>query len=82
MSRAPVAHRCLSLCLISLLIYDKAVIGDNCANFIFFLFTSDAEYLVVDLNGDKFFGQDLGVAEGDRCRGLRGKIMDHQLVVW
>ena len=77
MSRAPVAHRCLSLCLISLLIYDKAVIGDNCANFIFFLFTSDTEYLVVDLNCDEFLREDLGVADLDRCRGLRGKIMNH-----
>ena len=81
MTRTPVVHRCLSLRLISLFIDDEAVIGDNRANFIFFLFTSDAEYLVVDLNGDEFFGKDLGVAEGDRRRGLGGKIMDHQLVV-
>ena len=65
MARAPVAHRCLFLCLISLLIYDKTIVGDYCANFIFFLFTSDAEYLVVNLNADEFLREDLGVAQGD-----------------
>ena len=70
------------LCLISLLIDDIAVIGDNCANLIFFLFSSDAEYLVVNLNCDEFLGKDLSVAYSDRSCSLGGKIMDHHLIVW
>ena len=81
MARAPVAHRCLLLCLISLFVDDKAVIGDNCTNFIFFLFASDAEYFVVNLNCDEFLGEDLGVAHSDRCCSLGSKIMDHHLII-
>ena len=69
-SRAPVAHRSPSLSLIGLLIDDKTVIRDNCADFIFFLFTANAEYFVVNLNADEVFGKDLGVAKGYRCCGL------------
>ena len=80
MARAPVVHRCLSLRLISLFIDDEAVIGDNRANFIFFLFTSDAEYLVVDLDADEVFGKDFSVAKANLCGRLRCQIVNHQIV--
>ena len=69
-SGAPVAHRGPPLCLIGLLVDNKAVISDNCADFIFFLLTANAENLVVDLDADEVLGEDLGVAEGDGRCGL------------
>ena len=57
-ARTTIFHACTPLNLISLLINHKAVRGNNCSNFVFFLLSTDAEHLVVDLDGSKIFRQD------------------------
>ena len=59
MARASIDHVGTTLSLISLLINDKAVVGNNCADFIFFLLATDAEDLVMYLDARKVFRQNL-----------------------
>ena len=70
MARASIDHVGTTLSLISLLINDKAVVGNNCADFIFFLLATDAEDLVVNLNANEVFGKNFCVAEANLGRSL------------
>ena len=81
MSGSTIAHRSFPLSFVRLLVNYETVIGDDRADLILFLFTANAKDLVVDLDAHEVLGEDFGVAEGDGCCGLRGQIMDHQLVI-
>ena len=72
-----VLHQSTSLSFVCLFVYNEAVVSDNSSDFVFLFLSTDAEYLVVDLNTDKVFGKDISVAQTDLCRSLRGQIMDH-----
>ena len=77
---ATVFHRRPLLSLKRLFIDDEAVIGDDRANLVFLLFSSDAEHLVVNLDGDKILWKDLRVANRNLCCRLRSQVVNHQLV--
>ena len=64
-----------------MLVDDKAVVGDDCANFVLLLLATHEEDLVVNLDGSEVFGQDLSVAQTDLSGRLRGQLVDHQLAV-
>ena len=76
---ATVLHHRSLLGLERLFIDDEAVIGDDCANLVFLLFSSDAEHLVMNLDADKVLGENVSVANSDLSCCLRSQVVDHQL---
>lgn len=76
-TRPAVAHASATFCLESLFVDDEAFIGDNSADFIFFLLATHYENLVVNLDRGKVFRKDLGVAQTDLSCRLRRQLVDH-----
>ena len=77
---ASVFHHRSLLGLERLFIDDEAVVGDDRANLVFLLFSSDAEHLVMNLDADEVLGKDVSVADRNLCCCLRSQVVDHQLV--
>ena len=77
---ASVFHHRSLLGLECLFIDDEAVVGDDRANLVFLLFSSDAEHLVMNLDADKVPWENISVAEADLCCCLRSQVVDHQLI--
>ena len=65
MSRSAKVHGSLPLYFGGVLVDDEEIVGDDGAYLIFLLFSANAEDLVVDLDGDKVFGQNVGIAQVD-----------------
>ena len=77
MARTTVLHVGAPLSLVSLLVDHEAVSGNDCANLVFFLLSTDAEHLVMDLDRGEILGEDLSVAQTDLRRCLRRQFVDH-----
>ena len=60
---APVLHQSATLGLVSLFVDDEAVVGNDSSDLVFLFLTTDAEHLVVDLNANEVFRQDVCVAQ-------------------
>ena len=65
MTRSAEVHGSLSLDFRGVLVDDEEIVGHDGAYLIFLLFSANAEDLVVDLDGDKVFGQDVWIAQVD-----------------
>ena len=63
-----------------MLIHDKAIVGDDCSDLVLLLLSTNEKHLVVDLDGGEVSGKDFSVAETDGVSGLRGKLVNHQVV--
>ena len=77
---ATVLHHRSFLGLERLFVNDESVIGDDCANLVFLLFSSNAEHLVMNLDADKVLGENFSVADSNLCCCLRSQVVDHKLV--
>ena len=64
-TRAAISHRGLSFNFICLLVDDEGILRHDCSNLIFFLLSTDAEHLVMDLDACEVPWQNVGVAQSD-----------------
>ena len=81
MTRTTVAHAGATFGLESLFVDYKTFVSDNSANFIFFLFTTHEEDLIMNLNRSEVFWKNLGVAQTDLSSCLRCQLVDQKLSV-
>jgi hypothetical protein len=72
MPRPTILHSGASLDLISLLVDDETVSGDDGSDLVLLLLSTDKEDLILDLDRGEVLWDDISVANADRRGGLSG----------
>lgn len=81
MARSRMIHGCSSLNFVLIFVDKVALVGEDRADVILFLLSTNEEYLILSLDGSKFLGENLSISNQDIDSGLGFEMVDEQLLL-